>query len=99
VTQRKRTRVTPGRGYTRKDWDAVSDNPEVTGEQVAKGKPFGEAFPDLMESIKRTRGRPRLEDAKEAVTLRLDPKTLARFKSAGKDWRARMAKALDRAKA
>lgn len=90
---------TKGRGYTRKDWDAVSDNPEISEKQIAKGKPFAEAFPDLMESIKRSRGRPRLEAAKEAVTLRLDPATLAKFKSAGKDWRARMAKVLDRAKA
>jgi uncharacterized protein (DUF4415 family) len=87
-----------GRGYTRADWDAV-DSPELTKEQIAQMRPFKELFPDLYESIQRSRGRPPVEKQKEAVTLRLDPDTLARFKATGKDWRARMAKALDRAKA
>lgn len=95
MTKRK---FTPGRGYTRKDWDAVSDNPEVTRAQIAKGKPFAEAFPDLMESIKRSRGRPRVDAPKQAVTLRVSPETLDRFKARGRDWRTRMSEALDKAK-
>ncbi len=74
------------------------DNPEATDEQLAKAKPFAEAFPELMESIRRARGRPRVEAPKEAVTLRLDPTTLDKFKATGKDWRARMVKVLERAK-
>ena len=57
-----------------------------------------EALPDLYESIQRSRGLPRIEKPKEAVTLRVDPDTLARFKAGGKDWRSRMAKVLDSAK-
>lgn len=74
------------------------DNPELTDAQFAKGKPFAEAFPELAESIKRSRGRPRVESPKEAVTLRLAPDIVAKFKAAGDDWRAKMAKALERAK-
>lgn len=70
------------------------DNPEITDEQIAGRKSFAEAFPDLAESIKRSRGRPRLGNAKEAVTLRLDPEVVERFKAKGDDWRSRMAKAL-----
>ena len=73
------------------------DNPEITDAQIAGGKPFTETFPDLTESIRRSRGRPRVANPKEAVTLRIDPKTVARFKAKGKDWRARMARALDKA--
>lgn len=87
-----------GRGYSKEDWDAVSDNPEWTGKDIKGARPFAEALPDLMDGIRRARGRPRVESPKEAVTLRLDPSTLARFRSTGKDWRARMARALDRAK-
>ena len=94
----RRKAFVPGRGYTKADWDAVSDNPEWTAERVRKAKPFAEALPELMESIKRARGRPRLEAPKEAVTLRLEPSTLARFRASGKDWRARMAQVLDKAK-
>ena len=71
------------------------DNPELTDEQISQGRPFKEVFPDLYESIQRSRGRPRLDKPRQAVTLRIDPDTLARFKARGKDWRARMARALD----
>jgi uncharacterized protein (DUF4415 family) len=74
------------------------DNQELTDEQLKQGKPFREALPDLYKSIQRSRGRPRVEKPKEAVTLRLDPDVLARFKAAGKDWRARMVEALEKAK-
>lgn len=73
------------------------DAPEATDEQIARAKPFAEAFPDLAESIKRSRGRPRIDSPKEAVTLRIDPNTIARFKAGGEDWRAKMAEILDKA--
>ena len=90
-------RFRPGRGYTRADWDEVSDNPPITAEVLAEAKPFAEVFPELAESIRRSRGRPPKADAKLAVTLRLDPDTVERFKSQGPDWRARMGAALKRA--
>ena len=67
------------------------DNPEITEEQIKGRKTFAEAFPDLADSIKRGRGRPKLDSAKEAVTLRLDPDVVARFNAQGDDWRSRMA--------
>jgi hypothetical protein len=45
----------PGRGYTKKDWDAI-DNPEWTAEGFAKAKPFAEVFPELAASIRKGRG-------------------------------------------
>jgi hypothetical protein len=38
------------------------DNPEMTDEQIAQAKSFAEAFPELMESIRRARGRPTVEN-------------------------------------
>jgi uncharacterized protein (DUF4415 family) len=74
------------------------DNPELTDEQIAVAKPCREVFPVLHASIKRSRGRPRIISPKEAVTLRLSPETIARFKEAcGDDWRARMSETLERA--
>jgi uncharacterized protein (DUF4415 family) len=73
------------------------DDYEATDEELAQAHPFAEAFPELAESIRRTRGRPPKPDARLAVTLRLDPETLARFKAQGPDWRARMSEALKRA--
>jgi len=87
------------RGYTKADLKAVSDNPEWTKEDFARAKPFNEMFPELHASIKRSRGRPKIENPKEAVTLRLSPNIVDKFKAAaGDDWRAKMAKVLERAK-
>ncbi|WEX77972.1 hypothetical protein PYH37_002816 [Sinorhizobium numidicum] len=54
----------PGRGYTKADWDEVSDSPEATPEQLAQARPFAEVFPDLAASIKRARGGKQDEGAK-----------------------------------
>ncbi|MQT12030.1 hypothetical protein F0357_04975 [Rhizobiales bacterium Sp-1] len=44
----------PGRGYTKEDWDDV-DSPELTDEELATGRPFAEAFPELAATIRRRR--------------------------------------------
>jgi hypothetical protein len=46
----------PGKGYSKKDWDAVSGNPKLTAEQISKARPFAEALPELAASIRRGRG-------------------------------------------
>jgi uncharacterized DUF497 family protein/uncharacterized protein (DUF4415 family) len=81
--------------------ELVGPDPELerphAEEELARAKPLKEAMPALYESIRRSRGRPPIEKPKEAVTLRLDPDTLARFKATGKDWRTKMADALEKA--
>jgi uncharacterized protein (DUF4415 family) len=73
------------------------DNPELTDEQIAELRPFAEAFPALAESLKRGPGRPKLDKALEAVTLRLDPTVVEHFRAQGADWRKRMARVLAKA--
>ena len=73
------------------------DNPELTDDQIARAQPFAESFPALAESIRRGPGRPKLETALEAVTLRLDPATVDFFRAQGPDWRKRMAQVLTKA--
>lgn len=90
------TEFQPGRGYTKEDWDAV-DSPELTDEELSQMRPFREVFPEMYEALRRARGRPRVDNPKEAVTLRIDPDTVAKFKAKGADWRAKMAEALDKA--
>lgn len=46
-----------GKGFTKEDWDAVSDNPEWTEEDFRNASPFADVFPYLAESIRRSRGR------------------------------------------
>ena len=97
MTERKRKpEFTPGRGYTKEDWDAV-DSPEATDEQLAQAKPFAEAAPDLAASIKRGRG-PQKAPTKRLISLRLDVDIVDKFKNTGEGWQSRINDALRRAK-
>ncbi len=66
------------------------DNPEWTAEDFKNARPFAEMFPDLMESIRRTRGRPASETPRKVVSLRLDQDVLEKYRATGKGWQARM---------
>lgn len=79
-----------GKGFTKEDWDLVSDNPEWTEEDFRTARPFAEVFPDLAESIRRSRGRPALDNPKKQVTLRLDSDVVARFRAGGPGWQSRI---------
>lgn len=71
------------------------DAPEATDEQLGQAKPFAEVFPALAEAMRRsTVGRPKAENPKVAVSLRLDPEIVARFKASGPGWQTRMNDAL-----
>ena len=84
------TEFQEGRGYSKQDWDEVSDNPEWTEEDFRKARPFAEVFPELAESIRRARGRPVSERPKQQISLRLDPDVIDAFKATGKGWQGRI---------
>lgn len=87
-----------GRGYTKQDWDEVSDNPPITEEALRKAKPFTEAFPELTEEIRRNLGgRPKSENPKLAVSIRLDRDVVEAFKADGEGWQSRINEALRKA--
>jgi len=84
----------PGLGFTKEDWDAV-DSPEATDEQIAQARPFAEAFPELAESIRRDLiGRPKAENPKQPVSIRLDRDVIDSFKAGGDGWQSRVNDAL-----
>lgn len=60
------------------------DSAEATDEELARARPFAEALPELMESIRRARGRPSVARPKQQISLRLDPEVIEKFKSTGK---------------
>ena len=80
----------PGRGYTKADWDEVSDNPEWTEEDFKLARPFAEVCPELAASIARSRGRPAADNPKKQVTLRLDADVVERYRSSGTGWQSRI---------
>ena len=79
-----------GRGYSKADWDEVSDNPELTAEDFKQARPFAEVFPDLAAGIARSRGRPVAESPKKQVTLRLDVDVVERYRMSGRGWQSRI---------
>ncbi|MCW1754540.1 BrnA antitoxin family protein [Rhizobium acaciae] len=100
IKAQKMTRFQPGRGYSKEDWDAVSDNPPLSKEEMAGAKPFKEAFPDVAEKMERAisaRGRPKLDNPKQPLNIRLDADIIQFYKATGKGWQSRMNDALRKA--
>ena len=88
---------TPGRGYTKEDWDEVSDTPELSEEELRQMKPFAEVFPELAakieETLKQTRGKQKAP-TKEMISLRVDRDVLTAYRATGVGWQSRMNDAL-----
>lgn len=92
------TEFEPGHGFTKEDWDEVMDFPESTDEELKQFRPFAEVFPDLAESIRRSRGRPKAERPKQQISIRLDPEVIEKFRATGPGWQARINEVLKAAK-
>jgi uncharacterized protein (DUF4415 family) len=73
------------------------DIPEMTAADFAGAKSLKAAMPDVVEAMKRGRGRPKVENPKERVSLRLDPKIVAAYKATGEGWQSRINEILARA--
>ena len=85
----------PNPDYTQEDWDEVSDNPELTDEELANLRPAREVLPpELYEAFKRKARGPQVAPTKQLVSLRLDPDVIAHFKAQGAGWQTRINKAL-----
>ncbi|WP_277022330.1 BrnA antitoxin family protein [Paracoccus hibiscisoli] len=71
------------------------DAPEATEAQLAQAQSFTEAFPALSDAMRLNMGgRPKAENPKVAVSLRLDQDVVALFKASGPGWQTRMNRAL-----
>jgi uncharacterized protein (DUF4415 family) len=67
------------------------ENPEWTEQDFAKAKPAPEVLPpEVIAQFKNKGGRPRIENPKEAVKLRIDADVLARFRESGPGWQTRI---------
>lgn len=75
------------------------DAPEATDQQLANARPFAEAFPDLAAKMrKNVGGRPRSDNPKQPISIRLDQDVIAKFKATGPGWQSRINEALRHAK-
>lgn len=79
--------------FTKADMEAVSDNPELTAEDIAAARPFADVFPELAAKMRGGRG-PQKSPKKVSTTIRLSPEVIAHFKASGAGWQARIDAAL-----
>ncbi|MHA3790944.1 BrnA antitoxin family protein [Rhizorhabdus wittichii] len=80
------------KGYTKADWDAVSDNPELSADDIAKAKPFAEMLPELAATVKRRGGQK--APTKVSTTIRLSRDVIDYFRGSGAGWQSRIDSAL-----
>ena len=67
------------------------DHPEMTDEELAAMRPASEVLPPaLYAALTRPRGRPKAEETKVPVKLRLDRGAVDAFKATGAGWQTRM---------
>ncbi|MGH9897786.1 MAG: BrnA antitoxin family protein [Pyrinomonadaceae bacterium] len=74
-------------------------NPEWTDAMIAHARPARDVLPKIFGSrtasvMLKPHGRPKSPDSKIAISLRLPPDTLARWRATGPGWQTRMAEAL-----
>lgn len=75
----------------------IDDDVSPTPEEWAKAECGADFFARRGLTPPKPRGRPKADRKKVAISLRVDPDTLRRFKSTGEGWQVRMNEALDRA--
>ena len=74
------------------------DAPEATDKQLAAARPFAEAYPALAKKMRPAAGRPKLDEPKVPVSIRLDAEVLRKWKATGPGWQSRINEALRAAK-
>ena len=77
----------------------IRENPEWTTAMIAKARPAREVLPKIFgartaAAMLKPRGRPKSPESRVAISLRLPPDTLARWKATGPGWQTRMANVL-----
>ncbi|MBU1176799.1 MAG: BrnA antitoxin family protein [Alphaproteobacteria bacterium] len=75
----------------------IDDDVSPTPEEWARAEPGADFFARRGLVPPKPRGRPKAARTKVAISLRVDPDTLDKFKATGDGWQARMNEALDRA--
>jgi uncharacterized protein (DUF4415 family) len=73
------------------DPERHEENPEWTARDFARAKPALEVLPaEVIAQFRNKGGRPRAENPKEAVKLRIDADVLAKFRESGPGWQTRI---------
>ncbi|HLI99043.1 MAG TPA: BrnA antitoxin family protein [Bradyrhizobium sp.] len=66
------------------------DNPEWTRKDFAKSRPAEELPPEILSQFQNKPGRPKLENPKQPVKLRLDSDVVMALRATGPGWQTRI---------
>ncbi len=66
------------------------DTWEPTDGEFARMRPAEEIAPEVVAAYRRSRGRPKKENPKVSMTLRVDPTVVDFFRATGKGWQTRI---------
>ena len=67
------------------------ENPEWTKRDFAEARPASKVLPpEVTAQFKNKGGRPRIENPKQAVKLRIDADVLTKFRESGPGWQTRI---------
>lgn len=72
------------------------DAPEITAQMFAKMRPMKKADPGMVRAIKASRGRPRVENPKAVVSVRLSAPAKQAWDALPTDKRAEIIAAMER---
>lgn len=75
---------------TKFDPSRHNDNPEWTKADFARSRPAEELPPEILSQFRNRPGRPRLENPKEPVKLRLDSDVVSALRATGPGWQTRI---------
>jgi uncharacterized protein (DUF4415 family) len=81
---------------SQQDWDEA-EIPEWTAEDAAKAVPFQQAHPEAFEAWRRGPGRPKSDDPKLPLNMRLARDIVQGIKHSGKGYTKRVEKVLRQA--
>lgn len=71
------------------------DLPELDDDFFARARPAAEVMPaEILAALRRPRGRPRIEEPKQTVSLRLDAPVLRHLRASGRGWHTAVNRAL-----
>jgi uncharacterized protein (DUF4415 family) len=77
----------------------AEDPDDFEAQPGVKARPFAEVLPELAANMRKNLGgRPKSNNPKVAVNIRLNAETVKKFKATGKGWQSRISDILDAAK-
>jgi uncharacterized protein (DUF4415 family) len=70
--------------------------PEITPEMFAQMRPMTEVTPGMAEAIRALRGRPKVANPKQVVSIRMSASAVKRWNGLGRQERAKLVAAFEK---